>query len=264
MGWKTGVLIVIALAAAFAWVAGASMIARTLSDIADTPWVVAAYLGSLLVLVAILYVIYRKRFRPKQKRRTPPVARTKRPVDEVLTDIDRRLTDPAEMDVVAPEQGAATTVSLCGAPGVGTSGLAALLREALDPDLIAEAGSLSTDAEDNRRTLALARRSSLPVLVVDNDLRSHEFEAATELATHNPRTIIVLNKADTFAPEDKARLLEVITGRVEGLIAADRVVSVSADPRPIRRVQADGAEREIAQEPDIQALVELISAALKA
>jgi len=265
MGWKTGVLIVIALAAAFAWIAGASMIARTLSDIAETPWVVWAYLGSLLVLVVALYAIYRQRFQPKKKKRQPPIARTKRPVEEVLTDIDRRLTDPSEMEVAfSGEAAAAATISLCGAPGVGVSSIAGLLKGAFDPELIGEAGVLSTDADQNRRTLALARRASLPVFVVANDLRAHEFDAVKELAKHNPQTLIVLNKADTFAGDDKSRLLAVIAGRMEGIIQPDRIIAVSADPRPVRRVEADGAEREIAQNPDIQALVDLISAALKA
>ncbi|MEM1400366.1 MAG: ATP-binding protein [Pseudomonadota bacterium] len=262
MGFKSAIIVVIALVAAFVWIAGASVIARTLSDIADTPWVVGLYLASLTALIIALYAIYRRRFAKPSRRKKPPIERTKRPAEQVLDDIDRRLTDPSEMERVGRDEAAPSTVALCGAPGVGTSTVAGLLAGRFDPDLISDIGAISTDAEENRRVLALARRARIPVLVVDNDLRAHEHEAATTLAAHNPQVIIALNKADTFQAGDLNRLKDIIAERLEGVIDPGRIVTIASDPRPIRRVQASGAEEEINQEPDISALADLISSNL--
>lgn len=270
MGWKSALLIGVILAAALAWIAGASAIARTLSDIADTPWVVAAYLGSLAVLVVALYVIYRRRFAPKKQKRVPPVVRTKRPVATVLEDIDRRLTDAGEMEPVGKAAKAAATVALFGAPGTGTTTLTNLLRDAFEPGLIDEVGTLHTKADENSRTLALARRASLPVLVVDNDMRVHEFAAIEALAAHNPKPLVVLNKADRFGQAERERLLGILAERLDGIIPPDRIVAVSAEPRPIRRESPDPQggggtiEREIPQSPDIARLIEAVAAHLPA
>ena len=268
MGLRSAFLVIVVIAVVLAWIAGASTVARTLSDIADTPWVVAAYLGSLAVLVAALYIIYRRRFAPKRRKRTPPVARTKRPVEDVLSDIDRRLTDAGEMEPVGKSAPRSATVALFGAAGTGLSTLAARLREALEPGLIEEVGTLQTDTAENTRTLALARRAGVPVLVVDNDLRAHEFAAMETLAAHSPKPVVALNKADRYSAADRDKLLGIIAERLSGIVPPERIVAVSAEPRPIRRVTPDpqdetrATERDIPRQPDIAPLLAVLSAHL--
>lgn len=87
----------------------------------------------------------------------------------------------------------------------------------------------------------VAERADLVLFVVEGDLVHSEREALSRLLSWQRPVLLVLNKADRYSPEQAARLLERLRGHVQGRLAPENVVSASALPSPVLRVQA-GAE----------------------
>jgi GTP-binding protein Era len=104
-----------------------------------------------------------------------------------------------------------------------------------------------------------ARRADLILFVTDSDLNEVEHAALKQLSALKKPLMLVLNKKDLYSPEQRSRLLEVLTReRLPGLMPLDHVVMTSADPREVEYVieDAQGNTRHEWRrpEPDIQDL----------
>ncbi|MBD2306906.1 DUF697 domain-containing protein [Chroococcidiopsis sp. FACHB-1243] len=109
---------------------------------------------------------------------------------------------------------------------------------------IQEAGVAGTEREQVARQLAT--EANLLLFVVDNDLRQSEYVPLRALIEIGKRSLLVLNKTDLYADEDKEQILARLRERVKDLIAANDVVAIAANPQPVTL-----PEGEIFQ-PDIE------------
>jgi small GTP-binding protein len=113
---------------------------------------------------------------------------------------------------------------------------------------------------ESREQLAIevAGVSDLVVFVVDGDMTSRERDALVLLAATERPLLLALNKADRYSDEELASLLLRLREHAQGLVQAEDVVAVSAQPPPLRRValDADGSEQvQLIRRPaDIDAL----------
>ena len=113
---------------------------------------------------------------------------------------------------------------------------------------------------DDRELLAreVTQRSDLVIFVVDSDITESELAALRKLLAQGRPVIVVLNKSDLYTAEECERLLVSIRTRTEGIVAAEHIVSVAAQPRPqaVIEIGADGQETatERHRPPDIEAL----------
>ncbi len=96
---------------------------------------------------------------------------------------------------------------------------------------ILEAGVAGTEREQLARELATA--ADLLLFVVDNDIRRSEYEPLRTLAEIGKRSLVVLNKSDLYTQEDKEAILTQLRQRVQGLIAANDVVAIAANPQAV-------------------------------
>lgn len=105
-----------------------------------------------------------------------------------------------------------------------------------------------------RETLAhqIARRSDIVIMVCAGDLVEKEFQALQQLAGEKRALVLALNKADHYTARERALVLDRLRSRTQGLIDPERIVAVSADPRP-----GKGAASAVGN-PDITALRDLL------
>lgn len=113
----------------------------------------------------------------------------------------------------------------------------------------------------------LAARADLLLFVVDHDLIRSEYEPMAALARQGKRSIVTFNKQDRFTEPDRDAILDKLRERLAGVVPAQDVVAVAADPRPIpvRIKRADGSTETVdePQPPEISALQDRIAAILK-
>lgn len=96
-----------------------------------------------------------------------------------------------------------------------------------------------------------ARRSDLILFVTDSDLNETEYAALVELAAVQKPIILVFNKTDLYSAAEKKSLIEMLQGRLEGLIPPDHFVTTVADPREMEYLieQPDGNEKSEWRKP---------------
>jgi small GTP-binding protein len=113
----------------------------------------------------------------------------------------------------------------------------------------------------------LAARADLLLFVVDHDLIRSEFEPMAALARQGKRSIVIFNKQDRFVDADRDAILDKLRERMAGIVAAQDVVAVSADPRPIPvRIRRPDGGFDTVDEPqpaDIGALQDRIAVSLR-
>jgi small GTP-binding protein len=116
-----------------------------------------------------------------------------------------------------------------------------------------------------RATMAheAAGRADLVLFVTDSDLNEVEYSALVELAASHKPILLVLNKADLYTSKELEELMSVFTGpRLAGLVDAENVIQVKADPRPVEYYieSADGRTRQEWRKPvpDVATLRERI------
>lgn len=97
-----------------------------------------------------------------------------------------------------------------------------------------------------------ARKADLILFVTDSDLNDTEYAALVELAAVQKPMICVFNKTDLYQEEEKAKLIEMVKQRLEGLVPPDHFVLTAADPREIEYVieQPDGSSKTEWRKPE--------------
>jgi small GTP-binding protein len=130
---------------------------------------------------------------------------------------------------------------------------------------ISEFGSGGAMRESEARELAA--RADLLLFVVDHDLIRTEYEPLSALARQGKRSIVIFNKQDRFTETDRNAILDKLRERLAGVVPAQDVVSIAADPRPIpiRIKRPDGTFDTVdePQPPELTGLQDRIAAILK-
>jgi GTPase SAR1 family protein/uncharacterized protein (DUF697 family) len=99
-------------------------------------------------------------------------------------------------------------------------------------------------AEREQLARTISRRADVTLMLCEGDLTDFEFQALRELCTAQRSVLLVLNKADRYTTPELALLRQRLEERCAGLLSADRVIAVSADPRPEKVIRVDGSGRE--------------------
>lgn len=113
----------------------------------------------------------------------------------------------------------------------------------------AELRSQSPDrTPDSDRDLDTA---DLVLFVTTGDLRDSEFRAIEPLAKRKQRVMLLFNKQDQYLPDERPLILQQLRERMQGLLAAEDIVSIAAKPAPVivRQQQADGSVQERLEQP---------------
>ncbi|MGQ4646995.1 DUF697 domain-containing protein [Lyngbya aestuarii] len=123
---------------------------------------------------------------------------------------------------------------------------------------ILEAGVVGTQREQLARQLAT--EADLLLFVVDNDLRQSEYEPLLRLAEIGKRSLLVLNKTDLYADNDKETILARLRQRTRRFIAAVDVVAIAANPQSVMLEKGELLQPE----PEIMPLIRRLAAVLRA
>ena len=99
----------------------------------------------------------------------------------------------------------------------------------IDTPGIDELGGAEREALAHR----IARRSDIVLMVCAGDLVEKELAALQALAAEKHAVILVLNKADHYTRDELSILLQRLRERTAGMIKPERIIAVSADPRPV-------------------------------
>lgn len=128
----------------------------------------------------------------------------------------------------------------------------------VDTPGILEAGIMGTEREQLARQLATD--ADLLLFVVDNDLRQSEYRVLQMLTEIGKRLIVVFNKTDLYPDADRQHILGQIDQRLRGIILADDLVAIAANPRSL--VLTDGTV--VQPEADILPLLQRMATVLRA
>ncbi len=133
-------------------------------------------------------------------------------------------------------------------------------REILITDTpgILEAGVAGTEREKLARQLATG--SDLLLFVVDNDLRSSEYQPLQTLAEIGKRSLIVLNKIDLYTETDIETIIARLRERVRGFIKPIDIVAICANPQSVTLENGEIFQPEI----EILPLLRRMAAILRA
>jgi len=104
----------------------------------------------------------------------------------------------------------------------------------------------------------VAGRSDLVIFVLDSDITDTELHALRTLLAQGRPVIVALNKSDLFTAQENDALLRSIRDKTDGIVDAEHIIAVAAQPRPQIVVEFDdsGAETqsERPREPDVDVL----------
>jgi GTP-binding protein Era len=101
---------------------------------------------------------------------------------------------------------------------------------------------------EDREALAreVAGRSDLVIFVVDSDITDTELDALKAAISEGRPILIALNKSDLYTQDECSALLQSLREKTDGIIDAQHIVAVAAQPRPqiILEIDDGGNERE--------------------
>ncbi len=263
---------------------------------AGPPILLYAYVGILLLLaVTALWLIWRlvirRKIAPEKRFTAAPLS--KEDIESRLREAEQAGIDVSEAQAELKELAARrNAVHLCFF-GEISSGKSSLIRALVpDADVVVDvvggstgdvrhyrwrneddAEILLTDVpgiggtEEGLSTVAVeeARRANLVLFVCDGDLTRPEIAAIKSLLEFDKPLVLVLNKADRYAPDEQAALMQKLLERVDevgGDVGRDHVVAVSAGGEvDVIERSADGGEQTVrrSRPADIGVLVVAIN-----
>lgn len=96
----------------------------------------------------------------------------------------------------------------------------------------------------------VASRSDIILFVVDSDMTDTEYQALKNIISESRPVVLVLNKADRYTKDEKQSLLDNLTNRTAGMVAAENIVLATsrASTKLYVRVDEDGNEKETSRE----------------
>ena len=109
--------------------------------------------------------------------------------------------------------------------------------------------------------------SDLVIFVVDGDMTQRERDALQLLARTERPLLLALNKADRYGEDERARLLARLREHAQGMVHAEDVVAIAAQPAPLKRIRVDrdGSEHAelVERMPDLDALRDRLTAVVE-
>ena len=112
--------------------------------------------------------------------------------------------------------------------------------------LIDTPGIDELDGEEREQLArSVSNRADVILMVCEADLTDSEYRALRQLSGAGRTVMLVLNKSDRYTGEELELLLQRLRERCRDILAADLVVSASADPRPETIVRIDDQGREV-------------------
>lgn len=104
----------------------------------------------------------------------------------------------------------------------------------------------------------VASRADLVLFVLDGDITDTELASLRTLLAQGRPVLVTLNKCDLFTVDEQRALLQSVREKTAGLVAADNILAVSAQPRPQLVVEVDEHGKETrkdrARSPDVEVL----------
>jgi GTPase SAR1 family protein len=115
----------------------------------------------------------------------------------------------------------------------------ALLTEKTQQEITAKEKALTTD---------------LVLFVVAGDLTDAQWQILQQLKQSRQRVLLIFNKQDLYAPEEKIYIEQQLQQRVAEIIAPEDVIAISTVPKAIKvlRQQEDGSVQESIEQPEAQ------------
>ena len=106
-------------------------------------------------------------------------------------------------------------------------------------------------AEREQLAHRISNRVDVTLMLCEGDLTESEFQALEQLCAAQRAVLLVLNKSDRFTSQELDLLLGRLRERCQGLLAPDRIIPASADPRPeiVIHIDESGRERETSRKP---------------
>ena len=105
-----------------------------------------------------------------------------------------------------------------------------------------------------------ARSADLILYVTDGVLRRFEVDVLRRLAEMDKRILVCLNKEDTYAAQDREKLLDQMREQLKGIVPGRDFVAVRASPAARTRVRVtvsgDELEEIVTVEPDVSAVAD--------
>lgn len=97
----------------------------------------------------------------------------------------------------------------------------------------------------------VVQNADLVLFVTAGDLTCTELETVQQWMAQQQRVLLVLNKQDQYLPPDRPVVLQQLRQRVQPYLTAEDVVSIAADPLPVkvRQHQSDGTIQERQEQP---------------
>ena len=104
----------------------------------------------------------------------------------------------------------------------------------------------------------VAHRSDLVIFVVDGDITDSELASLRTLLEQGRPVVVALNKTDLYTVAELEELLVSVREKTEGLVNADDVLAVAAQPRPQMVIEIDESGEEVSstreRQPEIDQL----------
>ena len=104
----------------------------------------------------------------------------------------------------------------------------------------------------------VASRSDIILFVLDSDMTDTEYQALKQVVSESRPVVLVLNKIDRYTKKEQQTLLENLTQRVKGLVAAGNIIAASSRTTEKHYIMVDdqGNETETSKEfpPDVSQL----------
>jgi len=104
----------------------------------------------------------------------------------------------------------------------------------------------------------VAHRSDLVIFVLDGDITDSERAALRTLLKQGRPVVVALNKSDLYTQTERDELLATVREKTTGLVQAEDVLAVAAQPRAQQIVEIDDDGKETSRlrerEPEIEGL----------
>ncbi|MGK7888127.1 MAG: YcjF family protein [Leptolyngbyaceae cyanobacterium] len=131
-------------------------------------------------------------------------------------------------------------------------------------------GLLDADALGQARgeeARQLATEADLLLFVVENDLLQTESDLLQQLVSLGKRSLLLFNKTDLYTDEERDEILAHLRQRVRGLLAAEDVVAIAANPAPVVLADGDTYSAQTSQpcqpKPDVTTLLQRMADILR-
>jgi hypothetical protein len=229
-------------------------------DSIESAWLRAGFVAAVAALVAVVSVGALASLgwlrRPGTRAQEP-----RRPSRERLDELY------AKYGIAAPHGGAGRSstagggsgppVAVIGMPQTGRTTLVTALSEmfarraGVAAPRFVELPALEASAGGASDAIAMTADFDVVLLVVDDDLKSHEMAALDAVIRLGKPAIVVLARSDRLRGEERAEILAALSERVADLSPRPEIVAVSADPAPrvVEVISGDGPSDTVVRKP---------------